>query len=174
MLSCTFKQGDIFQEDVLALVNPVDGTGVMGAGLAKKFQENFPDNYQAYLDACIHSRGFPGGNLHLYFNISRNPVLSTSPAGNEVLVDMRLDCKFIFNMATKRRWQENSKLEYIAIGMYNLVTRIQELNITSVAIPALGCGLGGLDWGDVRPVILERLQKLPADSDVRVTVFEPR
>jgi hypothetical protein len=37
-------------------------------------------------------------------------------------------------------------------------------------VPALGCGLGGLDWGDVQPRIMNAFAELPS---VRVLVFEP-
>jgi len=41
--------------------------------------------------------------------------------------------------------------------------------LESIAIPALGCGLGRLAWADVRPLIVEALADLP----LRVMLFPP-
>ena len=42
--------------------------------------------------------------------------------------------------------------------------------IKSVAIPAIGCGLGGLKWGDVYPVI----EAILGNCEQKVLVYEPR
>jgi O-acetyl-ADP-ribose deacetylase (regulator of RNase III) len=51
-----------------------------------------------------------------------------------------------------------------------LVAQVQQLNITSIAIPPLGCGNGGLDWNAVKPLIESAFAPLP---DVQVIIFEP-
>ncbi|MFG0294558.1 MAG: Appr-1-p processing protein, partial [Maioricimonas sp. JB045] len=47
---------------------------------------------------------------------------------------------------------------------------VRERNIESIAIPPLGCGLGGLKWNDVRPLIEDAFAESP---EVRVLVYEP-
>jgi O-acetyl-ADP-ribose deacetylase (regulator of RNase III) len=47
---------------------------------------------------------------------------------------------------------------------------VQKQQIRSIAIPPLGCGLGGLNWEEVRPLIIEAFQSLP---EVSVLLFEP-
>ena len=47
---------------------------------------------------------------------------------------------------------------------------IKSHNIHSIAIPALGCGLGGLDWLEVRPRIEKILEQF---SRLTAVVFEP-
>ena len=47
---------------------------------------------------------------------------------------------------------------------------IASLQIPSVAVPALGSGLGGLDWEDVREVIQDELSGL---EDINIMVYEP-
>jgi O-acetyl-ADP-ribose deacetylase (regulator of RNase III) len=58
----------------------------------------------------------------------------------------------------------------IAAGLDDLRRQLLEREIQSVAIPALGCGLGGLSWHDVKPTIEAALGELSA---TRVLVFEP-
>lgn len=47
-----FKTGDIFAEDVEALVNPVNCVGIMGRGIALQFKKAWPENFKIYADAC--------------------------------------------------------------------------------------------------------------------------
>jgi hypothetical protein len=62
-------------------------------------------------------------------------------------------------------------MEYVEAGLQALVAEVRRLGVKSVAVPPLGCGLGGLDWDDVRLRIERAFQALP---DVRVFVFEPK
>jgi hypothetical protein len=71
---------------------------------------------------------------------------------------------------TTRLWRDKSRLEDIEAGLADLVHVLPSYGIRSVAIPALGSGLGGLDWQDVRPRIVAALSTVP---DVSVIVFEP-
>lgn len=77
----------------------------------------------------------------------------------------------IINFPTKDKWREKSKMEYIDSGLDALVDLIKEKNITSIAIPPLGSGNGGLIWNDVKQLIV---QKLSIVSDkVTIYVYEP-
>jgi len=78
--------------------------------------------------------------------------------------------RFIINFPTKRHWKGNSRLEDIEAGLADLVKVIRELGVRSIAVPPLGCGLGGLDWNEVRPRIEAALRQIP---EVEAIVFEP-
>jgi O-acetyl-ADP-ribose deacetylase (regulator of RNase III) len=78
--------------------------------------------------------------------------------------------RFIVNFPTKRHWRGKSRIEDIDSGLAALVQEVRDRGIKSIAIPPLGCGLGGLEWSDVRP----RIEQAFADlSDVRAVVYEP-
>ena len=78
--------------------------------------------------------------------------------------------RYIINFPTKDHWRSNSKLEYIDSGLVALADEIRNRDIKSIAIPPLGCGLGGLEWTQVRPRIEAALQEF---TDVHILLYEP-
>ena len=62
--------------------------------------------------------------------------------------------RYIINFPTKSHWRENSKIDEVEAGLYDLQSVIREYGVRSVAVPPLGCGNGGLDWNIVRPLIV--------------------
>ncbi|MBM4254965.1 MAG: macro domain-containing protein [Deltaproteobacteria bacterium] len=146
-----YKCGDILREDAEALVNTVNCVGVMGRGIALQFKNAFPENFQAYAAACKNESVQPG----------RMFVFETGQLTNP---------RYIINFPTKRHWRGKSRLSDIEAGLKSLVETIRRYNIRSIAMPPLGCGLGGLDWSGVRPRIAAALQSL---TDVHVIVYEP-
>lgn len=77
--------------------------------------------------------------------------------------------KWIMNFPTKKHWRQKSRLAYIETGLQDLVRVIETKGIQSIAVPALGCGLGGLDWREVKKLLEQYLGCL----DVEVYVYEP-
>ena len=146
-----FKTGDVLEEDAEALVNTVNCVGVMGRGVALRFKKKYPENFRAYAEACRHNKVQPG----------RMWVFST---------DQLFPPHYIINFPTKRHWRARSRLSDIEAGLDHLVEVIRKRNILSIAIPALGSGLGGLDWNQVRPRIEAALGGIDA---LDVVVFEP-
>ena len=146
-----FKTGDILRADVEALVNTVNCVGIMGRGIALQFKNDFPENFKAYEAACEREEVRPGKMFVFETRTLTNP-------------------KFIINFPTKRHWRGKSRMEDIDSGLKALVEEIRTRGIRSIAIPPLGSGLGGLNWAEVRPRIVEALRFL---NDLQVIVFEP-
>lgn len=145
------KTGDILKTDVEALVNTVNCVGVMGRGIALQFRKAFPDNYKQYKAACERNEVKPG-EMFIY---ERKNMFNPH---------------YIINFPTKRHWRSKSRMEDIATGLDALVQNIKKLNIKSIAVPPLGCGLGELNWEEVSPMIERAFEKLP---EVNVVLFEP-
>jgi O-acetyl-ADP-ribose deacetylase (regulator of RNase III) len=146
-----FKQGNLLEEKTEALVNTVNCVGVMGKGIALQFKQAFPENFRQYEKACRAKQVQPGQ----MFTVSTGSLFYP---------------RYIINFPTKRHWKGKSKIEDIKSGLKALVEEIQQLGITSIAIPPLGCGNGGLDWAEVKPLIESALAQLP---EVQVIIFEP-
>ncbi len=147
----TFVKGNLFQADVEALVNTVNTVGVMGKGVALQFSRSFPEIIKPYEIACRSGELVVGRVQTIELSMLEGP-------------------RYVINFPTKKHWKGNSKLEYVELGLVSLVDEIQRLRIKSIAIPPLGCGLGGLNWSDVKARIELALQEL---HDVQILVYEP-
>lgn len=144
-------RGNLLEADAEAIVNTVNCVGFMGRGIAAQFKRKYPANFTAYAAACERKEVVPGRMLVFETRRLTNP-------------------RFIVNFPTKRHWRGKSRIEDIEAGLQALVADVKRLGIKSIAIPPLGCGLGGLDWSEVSPLIERAFAEVP---DVRAIVFEP-
>lgn len=124
----------------------------MGKGIALEFKKRFPNSFIAYKTAC------DAGELQLgrVFTYDHGPSAKL---------------RYIVNFPTKNHWRDASHLEDIRMGLESLVAELDRLSIRPIAIPALGCGLGGLDWQDVQELVQKELGCCENSS---ILVFPPR
>lgn len=146
------SDGDIFKSNYQALVCPVNCYGIMGKGLALKFKHKFPEMHFEYKNACTRKR-LKIGEMFLFINND-----GESP-------------EYIFCFHTKIHWRTKSKLKYIRSGLRALKYDIIDLKLSSIAIPALGCGLGGLDFDEVLKTIQDELSDL---RNINMYIFAPK
>lgn len=141
------RNGDIFDSKCQTLVCPVNCVGVMGAGLAKAFKKRYPEILHPYIAECNSGRLVPG-------------ELSVYPLG-----DGKQQVLFF---PTKRHWQYRSRIDWVEKGLAKLLESHEELDITSLSLVPLGCGLGGLDEKEVIPLIEGMAEKAPFDVELCV------
>lgn len=146
-----FTTGNLLEADVDALVNTVNCVGFMGKGIALQFKQAFPENFTAYEKAC-HAGEVRPGRMFIFKTHSM------------------IKPKYIINFPTKRHWKGKSKMEDIEAGLVSLIADVDRLGIQSIAVPPLGCGLGGLKWSEVRSRIERAFASLP---NVQVQLFAP-
>lgn len=127
--------GDIFGSDAEVLVNPINTVGVMGAGLAKEFARIYGSAYlKDYKIAC---------ERRLVCASEGTPHIWTDPESGKV----------IYGLATKEHWREPSQYVYVFNGLRYLGKFCEDHGHRSVAVPALGCGLGNLNFDPVLKLI---------------------
>lgn len=154
----SFETGDLFTSGADALVNPVNCAGAMGAGLALEFKKRWPSYFADYQQACRSGKLLPG-TVHHYVLTPPTPFV-------------------IFSVPTKSHWRDKSLLLHVTKGLFVLARQVRQLRgdglpLDSIAVPALGCGLGGLAWDDVKEATVDLLSPL-AEDGVRVLVFPPQ
>jgi len=138
-----WTSGDIFDSDAPYLVNPVNCVGVSGKGLALAFKKAFPTEQKAYEAHARAGKLAPG----------------------------RLFCAGrVIYLPTKRHFRDKSRLDDLIEGLKALRHLSEANHWPKVAIPALGCGLGGLGW----PVVSAEIDRILAESPVEFDVYEPK
>jgi O-acetyl-ADP-ribose deacetylase (regulator of RNase III) len=141
--------GDLFESGMQTLVNPINCQRTMGKGLALTFKQRFPRMFNHYSERC---------NQKLV------------KLGEPYLWKERTNL-YILNFPTKDDWREKSNLEEICKGLDYLAEHAKQWGITSLAIPALGCGLGGLDAEQVVPVMEAHLKVLQ-ESGITIKIYK--
>lgn len=145
-----FVTGDFFDYDADIRINTVNCVGVMGAGVALLFKNKYPDMFKEYHKACQNKEVQPG-KPHVWQD---NDIFSKTT---------------IINFPTKVHWKNPSEYEYIEKGLKWLKKYLSDKDNSTLTLPALGCGHGGLDWEIVKSLIIMYLGGLGA----KILVFEP-
>ncbi len=134
----TYIKGDIFSSPSKIIVNTVNTVGVMGKGIALEFKNRYPDMFQKYKALCDDKK----------LDIGK-------------LVLWKKSSKWVLLFPTKRHWRNPSKMEYIEQGLKKFAENWDKLGANSISFPRLGCGNGGLNWEEVRPLMEKYLSPLP-------------
>jgi O-acetyl-ADP-ribose deacetylase (regulator of RNase III) len=157
-------KGDLFFSKMQTLTVSVNCVGVMGAGLASTAKYRFPDVYVRYQDLCRQQR-IRLGKPYIY---KRESSLADTLA-DEPLNSGNNSGTWFLLFPTKGHWREKSDIDQIEKGLQWFVENSQKEGVESLAIPALGCGLGGLHWRQVGPMLCQYLNQL----DIPVTIYLP-
>ncbi len=148
-----FRRGNLWDvvKDCNAIVNTVNCIGVMGKGIALQFKSRYPDMYDEYVRVCLAGALEPGEIL-----VWENP---------------KAPPKFVFNLATKGEWREPSQYSWIENGLLEMAIRMKSYRINSVAMPALGCTNGKLEWPKVKKLIQDAHDLFWKEK--KIIVFQP-
>lgn len=136
-----FVAGDLFTYPGLdAIAHGCNCAGVMGAGIAKEFKKRYPVMFERYQSLCKQGLFTPGDIFPWHEH------------------DEHLRRVTIFNLATQDKYINPAELQSIAICLDQMITFVKQnkhIAIKTIGLPRIGAGLGGLDWEDVKQVILD-------------------
>ena len=136
--------GDMFSSNAQTLVNTVNCVGVMGKGVALEFKKRFPAMFEDYARRC-----------ELKLVKLGEPYLFEDKSGVKIL-----------NFPTKDHWRSSSRISDIEKGLTHFAANYEQWGITSLSMPPLGCGNGGLEWSEVGPLIYQKIHGLAVDVEV--------
>lgn len=127
------KYGDIFTSTAPSIGHGVNTMGMMGAGIALQFRDEYPEMFETYAQFCIDGSLVPGGVL--------------------IWEDINANIPLVFNIASQELTGANATLEFLRSGLERTAQFMSILKVETIALPEIGCGIGGLDLPDVIEVI---------------------
>lgn len=147
----TFKKGNIFTTERFVIGHGVNCMGGFGSGIAGQIATHFPIAKVHYLQK-FRNEGWKLGDIQ--------PV----------------DCdrKIIANMATQEYFGGDGKVyaSYDAIKI--CVEKILDYCWNygyNIAIPKIGCGLGGLEWPKVMTIIETIFSNHPEYENIKMEIW---
>ncbi len=125
------ERGDIFNiNGVNNYAHGCNCAGAMGKGIALQFKNKYPKMYSEYRAMCKDGLFNPGD-----------------------VFDYSYGNGHIYNLGTQVSWKTKARLEYIENSVGRMLALAASDNVTKIAHPAIGAGLGGLDWDDVKEIL---------------------
>jgi O-acetyl-ADP-ribose deacetylase (regulator of RNase III) len=140
-------QGDLFTSGAPAIGHGVNVDGIMGGGVAALVRSRYPEVYAEYAVLCRSADLRPGEVQPVATGLS-------SPA-------------YLLNMATQDRPGASARLDWVREATLQSLHFCRERSFSRLAIPRLGCGIGGLTWEQVEPVFRQAADQYP-DVDLAV------
>jgi len=164
MATLELKFGDLFNSDADAIGHGTNTHGQMSGGIAVLFKKRHPRMHERYQELCEIFGDDLGGSTFLYFDEQPN----TEP----------LPYSYIANIFSQKAPGANATVELLIDGLKDAYAALwgeAEVDEPHIAIPLIGCGIGGLDWDrDVHPALIELTSELPADWKLTVVSNEHR
>jgi O-acetyl-ADP-ribose deacetylase (regulator of RNase III) len=143
MAQLHLRTGDIFTTTADGIGHGVNCAGVMGSGIAVQFRSRFPGMYEPYRALCA-TGGLVPGECHVY---------RANPAGSSQ--------SWVFNIASQRLPGPDATLEWLTAGVRAALVAAERRSVQVLALPQIGCGIGGLNWADARPVLADLAEQSP-------------
>lgn len=146
-------EGDLFESKAEVFVNAVNCDGIMGKGIALQFKQRYPRMFEWYWEVCRGGDLFPGQMIPW-------PTAEKQPS-------------YIFNIATKNHWRNQSRWQWIDEGICDSLEVMYKMDLRTIAMPALGCGEGGLDWDVIHKAILDSFSYKVMNSGIEIHLYKP-
>lgn len=144
-MTVTQHLGNLFHSGEKAIGHGVNVYGVMGAGIAVGFKNDYPDMFEYYAAACREKTLTPGRVLFW-----RDPVKPS-----------------VYNIASQDAPGANAQFDWLEDGLTRALTHAKAQGFTRIGLPRIGCGIGGLTWEEVLPLY----ERLSAEHGVDIAVW---
>lgn len=152
------QTGNLFDTDAAYIGHGVNCKGAMGAGIAKQFRDKFERNYEVYKTKCETGELQPGGFLVVPERLpSGRLALITNLASQN---DLGPDARYSWLMQSLWTWAEQAS-QPNRLRLYGGI----------LAVPEIGCGIGGLEWPRVKR-IMEAVEDCFDDIEFEVWHYE--
>ena len=143
MTTLTLHTGDLLTSTADGIAHGVNCRGFMGSGIAPFFKRRYEGMYDAYRTVCL------AGHLH----------------GGEAFIWPMPEVT-VYNIASQEEPGANATLSFLEHGVRAALTHADRYGVKTIALPRIGCGIGGLDWEDVRPLLAGLAAEFECDIEV--------
>lgn len=131
-----YYEGNVFKGPFEVIVHGCNDQGVMGSGIALQVKTLYPEAYDVYRKEFLKKDGLLEGGTFTYAESNG---------------------KTIVNMITQNFYGRDGKryvkYDWIADGFYELDRMCESVGQKNIAMPQIGAGLGGGDWGVIEKII---------------------
>lgn len=152
MSKLTEHEGDLFSSTAPALGHGVNCFASMGAGIAVQFRQRYPEMYEAYRQECFARRLLPG-NVYWWTAVN---------------VETQEELRHIANISSQEHPGRNATMPFLIDGVTKALEYCEANNLATLALPRIGCGIGGLQYTEQ---VLPALEELATNSPVDIEVW---
>ena len=140
-MTVKFVSGDLFLlPKCESFAQGCNARGVMGKGIALSFKRRWPAMYVAYREGCLSGALKPG----------------------EVFV-WRASDALIFNAITQSSPGPHAKYEHVKQCLRCVAQVCSTDQLPRLAMPRIGAGIGGLEWVEIKKIIVETFEGLTTE-----------
>ncbi len=139
-----YVSGDILLSGAQAVAHGVAPKDPMNQGLARSLHEKYPAMHKDYHHWCNQAHPKPG-----------EAWMWGGPGGVRVINLITQEGGYGHGARPGR-----ATLKHVRDSLRALVRIVEQEGFSSLALPRLATGVGGLKWADVRPVVEDRLGAL--------------
>lgn len=166
-MTFSIQQGDLFDPafEFDALAQGVNTYGVMGAGIAVPFKENWPEMYEEYKTLCDKFSAQLAGTVHIWTSMptATEFLYRTEEDGDEPIPMFELVLgTTIYNMFTQVAPGRNGDYDLVFKSAIMVLQDAEAQGFERVGLPWIGCGIAGLEKHNVEHIF----KKVFDDSEV--------
>lgn len=143
MTKLILKEGDLFTSNAPAYGHGVNTSGVMGKGIAPLFKHQFPGMFDKYRSACRNGALRPG---EVFIWSASTPI--------------------VYNIASQSTPGRTAQMDWLESGMDFALWDASKRGFRTLAVPRIGCGIGGLNWLQVEPLLARIASGYSTDLEV--------
>lgn len=149
----THVVGDLLKSNEPDIAHGCNTQGLMGAGIAGSIAKRYPLVMEQYFAKCKRGEFHLGSALPI--------IVSSGHAGNHAL-------RTVWNLGTQVNPGREATIWGVMLSFGNMLEQMKAWNVKRVAIPRIGCGIGGLKWEAVEQTIGGVLKFVGAPIEVVV------
>lgn len=144
-----YRKGNLFETDIPVIAHGCNAQGVMGSGVAKIVRDQYPRAYELYRKKYELTNSLALGDII--------PVIFDDSSTESKV-------RIIVNAITQYSYGSDGSRFVSYDGVADCMKKINQLaqqyDISQIAMPQIGAGLGGGDWNVIEAIMESELNQV--------------